>query len=113
MNYDPTTDIGRVRLLVADTDEESFDFTDEEIEAAMEMTETLPGAAAMLLRSLAANRARLAVSVKRGIMSEDLRSLARELRELADDLQGREDEEMFGVPRHVVQHVVPEVLERR
>jgi hypothetical protein len=57
-SYDPTTDAGRVRLLVADTIEQSPKFTDAEIATFL----TIGGgrvllAAAQALESLAARRA--------------------------------------------------------
>lgn len=86
-SYDPTTTIGRVRLLIADTDYEQPDFADSEITAALAMAgDSIHRAGALLLRALAANRARLAVSVRRGNVSEDLSAIARELREQADAL---------------------------
>jgi hypothetical protein len=84
--YDLTTDVGKVRLLIADTDvstDTSYDFSDEEIDVSIDMTINNFAASALLLRSLAANRARLSVSVKRGTMSEDLKQLATDLMEMA------------------------------
>ena len=85
--YVLATDIGKVRLLIADTDSTSYDFEDEEIEIAIEMGVNNYSASAILLRSLAANRARLSVSVKRGTMSEDLKQLAQDLLNLASNYE--------------------------
>jgi hypothetical protein len=86
--YDLTTDIGIVRLLIADTEEDDCDFSDEEVQAALDAkSDNTHFAGAMLLRALASNRARLARSVKRGAVSEDLTKIADELRKSADALQ--------------------------
>lgn len=80
-SYDPTTAAGVVRLLIADTDPQAYDFLDAEIDVALAQSDDSPKrAAAMLLNALAANRSRLAVSVKRGEVSEDLTKLADALR---------------------------------
>lgn len=95
-SYDPTTAAGVVRLLIADTDPESFDFLDAEIDVALDQCEGSPKrAAAMLLMALASNRGRLAVSVRRGEVSEDLSKVAAELRaqakEFIDQAEADED----------------------
>ena len=89
--YDVTTDIGKVRLLAADTDRESHDFDDEEIVFALEACGDVRRAAAMLLVALASNRARLAVRVGRGSVNEDLTQVAKELRAQAEALIAQAD----------------------
>lgn len=79
-------DIGKVRLLIADTDIGNATFSDEEITFALD-TEGEGGlymAAAMLLRVLAADQSRLAVRVSRSGVSEDLTQVAVQLRAQAD-----------------------------
>jgi hypothetical protein len=99
--YDVTTDIGKVRLLAADTDRESYDFEDAEIEFALDEYDDIRRAAAMLLTALASNRARLAVRVGRGSVNEDLTQVAKELREQAAALisqaEDAEDEPLEAV----------------
>jgi hypothetical protein len=99
--YDVTTDIGKVRLLTADTDRESYDFEDAEIEFALDEYDDIRRAAAMLLTALASNRARLAVRVGRGSVNEDLTQVAKELREQAAALisqaEDAEDEPLEAV----------------
>jgi hypothetical protein len=99
--YDVTTDIGKVRLLAADTDRESYDFEDAEIEFALDECDGVRRAAAMLLTALASNRARLAVRVGRGSVNEDLTQVAKELREQAAALisqaEDAEDEPLEAV----------------
>lgn len=95
--YDLTTDIGKVRMLVADTDVASYDFDDDEVEAALtQESDSLKRAAALLLLVLAANRSRLSVSVKRGSVSEDLKGVAADLRAQAKALveQAAADEDV-------------------
>lgn len=93
--YDLTCEVGRVRLLIADTDPDVADFDDSEVDAALSIYSTLAEnarqfrAAAMLLNALAANRARLAASYRRGGVSEDLSKVAAELREQATVLGGQ------------------------
>ena len=85
-SYDLETDIGKVRLLIADTDISAHDFTDAEVDVALtQESDSIKRAAALLLLALASNRARLAVSVKRGAVSEDLSKLAAELRAQAEE----------------------------
>ena len=78
--YDPTTDAGRVRLLIADTDVTDVLFADEEIAAALDMGGSAKLAAATLLGALASNHARLAIRIQRGGVSEDMTQVAKELR---------------------------------
>lgn len=78
--YDPTTDAGRVRLLIADTDVTDVLFADEEIAAALDMGGSAKLAAATLLGALASNHARLAMRIQRGGVSEDMTQVAKELR---------------------------------
>lgn len=88
--YDVTTDAGKVRLLTADTDATSYDFEDDEIDAALSMSNnSIHMAAADLLESLASNRARLALKKERGDMKEDLTKIAQELRASAQRFRER------------------------
>lgn len=77
-------DIGKVRLLIADTDIGNATFSDEEITFAIDTEGGLYMAAAMLLRVLAADQSRLAVRVSRSGVSEDLTQVAVQLRAQAD-----------------------------
>lgn len=81
--YDPATDVGRVRLLIADTDLESALFEDEELEALLALAGDLHGAAAMALEAVAADRARLARRVKVGGYEAEQQAV-QELRSLAE-----------------------------
>lgn len=76
-----TVRVSTVRLLIADTDPLAYDFEDEELSALLGMVANeVKLAAATALEALAANRARLAIRVTRGAVSEDLSVVARELR---------------------------------
>ena len=77
-------DIGKTRLLIADTDISDATFSDEEITFALDTEGGLYLAAAMLLRVLAADQSRLAVRVTRSGVSEDLTQVAVQLRAQAD-----------------------------
>jgi hypothetical protein len=87
--YDLTTSTGQVRLLIADTDGDGYDFTDAEIAAALGLEGgSVRYAAAMLLDALASNRARLSVRVARGSgVSEDLTQVAAALHVQAASLR--------------------------
>lgn len=88
--YDITTDAGKVRLLVSDTNADLYDFEDDEIDAMLDLANgSVYMAAADLLESLAANRARLARSVKRGDMHEDLTKLASSIGDRVKSLRAR------------------------
>lgn len=76
--------IGKTRLLIADTDIGNATFSDEEITFALDTEGGLYMAAAMLLRVLAADQSRLAVRVSRSGVSEDLTQVAVQLRAQAD-----------------------------
>lgn len=87
--YDIATDVGRVRLLVADTDTGDATFSDAEIEWALAAEDGVYRAAALLLRALAVDSARLAVRVSRGGVSEDLTQVAANLRAQADAYEAK------------------------
>jgi len=114
-SYDPTTDIGKIRLLIADTDEDSYDFEDDEITAANDMSVNIYYASAVLLRSLAANRARLSVSVKRGTMTDDLTEISKDLKDLADAMEekGKAEIENVGGLEAIIEPVYDDFSYRR
>jgi len=85
--YDLTTDIGKVRLLIADADASDYTFEDDEVAFAVSEEADLKCAAALLLESLAANRSRLAVRVSRGVRTEDLTQVSKELAARAKELR--------------------------
>jgi len=95
--YDLATDTGKLRLLIADTVEAACDFSDEEIAVALDLNDdSLLRAGAWLLMTLASNRARLAVSVRRGDVSEDLSRIVQALRDQAKELLAQAEAEEGG-----------------
>lgn len=103
--YDISTDVGKVRLLIDDTDafsgkgdrggQESYDFSDEEIAATitLEATLGLKAAAARLLRTLSTRAAKIAVRKDRLGLSDDLSQIAKNLREEAATLRAEAKED--------------------
>ena len=90
-------DIGKVRLLIADTDIGNATFSDEEITFAIDTEGGLYMAAAMLLRVLAADQSRLAVRVSRSGVSEDLTQVAVQLRAQADAYTAKAADDVGGI----------------
>lgn len=88
ISTDPTTPIGKVRLLIADTDPVNFAFEDAEVQAFLDMEDdNLRVAAAGLIVTLTADRAKLAKVVQLGRYQtqqqavSDLLRIAEQLRE--------------------------------
>ena len=95
--YCLTDDIGKTRLLIADTDISDATFSDEEITFAIDTEGGLYMAAAMLLRVLAADQSRLAVRVSRSGVSEDLTQVAQQLRAQADAYAAKAADDVGGI----------------
>ena len=95
--YCLTDDIGKTRLLIADTDISDATFSDEEIAFALDTEGGLYLAAAMLLRVLAADQSRLAVRVSRSGVSEDLTQVAVQLRAQADVYAAKAADDVGGI----------------
>jgi len=95
--YCLTDDIGKTRLLIADTDISDATFSDEEITFALDTEGGLYLAAAMLLRVLAADQSRLAVRVSRSGVSEDLTQVAVQLRAQADAYAAKAADDVGGI----------------
>lgn len=93
--YNLSTDLGKMRLLIADTDiPDGAIFSDEELTALLTMEgNVVKAGAARALEVLAANKARLAVRVQRGGVSEDLTQVAKELRATAGQLRAEAEAE--------------------
>lgn len=87
MTYDLTTDAGKVRLIITDTDPANVIFIDEEIAAFLELNAGILTAAAMALDTIADNE----ILVQKRISLLDLKtdgpSEAKELRVHADSLR--------------------------
>jgi len=87
VTYDLTTDAGKVRLIITDTDPANVIFIDEEITAFLELNDGILTAAAMALDTIADNE----ILVQKRISLLDLKtdgpSEAKELRVHADSLR--------------------------
>lgn len=96
VTYDPTTDLGTVRLLISDVDETSAIFTDAEITRflTLEGDDTYRAAAAALLTVAGNETLRLKYIRSKGLeldgpaVGRELRQQARELREQASERDG-------------------------
>lgn len=88
--YDLSTNAGKVRLLIADTNAADVLFLDGEIDAFLTMAGNgLHRAAAMAVRAIVADRAKLAKRVRReGYESEEF--AVSDLLKLADTLEAQE-----------------------
>jgi hypothetical protein len=88
--YDVTTPIGRVRLLISDTDVERPIFGDAELAAFLGMNGGLPlMAAAEGLDALATNEALVLKVIRTQDLTTDGATLSKELRARAADLRAR------------------------
>ena len=85
--YDPSTNVGKVRLYILDKDMSAPQFIDEEINAFITEagSSQLRAAAGLALLSWAAALAREDESVKVGSWSGDRRDVASKLRDLAQE----------------------------
>lgn len=89
---DCTTDRDRTRLLVADTVDDGHLFEDGEVDAALDMRESPFGAAAMLIRSAAVNKARRAVMLRSMDVDLDDTKALQFLLKVADRLDEQDGE---------------------
>lgn len=87
--YDPTTDVGKVRLRISDTDITRPVLDDEDIEAYLSMAgNSIPLAAAMALETIAINEILcLKVVNLMGAVVTDAASAAKQLNALAKSLR--------------------------
>ena len=87
--FDPSTDLGKVRLIIGDTTEATAMFEDASIEAFLAMAEDgdVRLASAVALDTIASNQALLLKKVKVGDISTDGPAVAKALREHAQALR--------------------------
>lgn len=98
MAYDPSTVAGKVRLLIADTDDSNQIFSDAEISAFLAVNnDSLARSAAMALRAIASSKSRLAQVIKSLDVNVDLSKMAAELRATAQSLEDSDDEGTFAI----------------
>jgi hypothetical protein len=101
--YDPTTDVGKIRLIIQDKDENNAFFSDEDLAAFLAISDGVRRAAADALDALASNEAYVQKRIRLLELSTDgpavataLREHANKLRELAE-LADAGDGDMFDV----------------
>lgn len=84
MAYDPTTEAGRVRLLISDVDDASPVFTDDEIAAFLDLAgSSVLRAAALAAEAIAGNETLLLKHIRSRGLELDGPAVGRELRQLA------------------------------
>lgn len=98
MSYDIGTNVGKVRFRIADTDEANELFSNAEIEYCLSVTsDSIPLAAAMCLRALAADRVKLSKKITReGYSSEQF--AIKEILDLAQALENEVGVELGDIP---------------
>lgn len=98
VQYDPQSDVGRVRLLIDDTQGEGV-FDDPEITAFLDLNGgSVLRAAAQALLMLAGSEARLGKKIRTQDLQTDGPAVAAELRALAKQLRAQADEEDAASP---------------
>jgi hypothetical protein len=92
ITVDPTTDVGRVRLLATDLDEVVPLFDDAQIEAFLALgSSRVKRAAALALETIAVSEALISKKIKTLDLTTDGPAVARELRERARALRAEDD----------------------
>jgi len=88
--FDTSTNIGKVRTLIGDTDSTSYLLSDEEIQVFLTLeSNDLYASAAGCLRSIASSKALLEKVIKAGNYSEDTRGISKALNDLANKYESR------------------------
>lgn len=104
--YDPTSDRGKVRMLITDRDENNAIFQDAEIDAYLNMEgDSVKLAAASALSAIAVDQVLLLKKIKLlgGDLETDGPAVAKELRELAKQLRADVDNDgSFDIAEQVV-----------
>ncbi|MBN2389895.1 MAG: hypothetical protein JXR84_04185 [Anaerolineae bacterium] len=85
-SYDLSTDIGRIRLAIGDTASATADLTDEEIQAALDLSESWQEAALRCVNLLIARYSRRAINVTVGPMRREMAAIIGNLKELKKQL---------------------------
>ncbi|HEY0697192.1 MAG TPA: hypothetical protein VGD43_05215, partial [Micromonospora sp.] len=93
---DPTTDIGRVRLLATDLNEVEPLFDDAQITAFLSIEGGVKRAAALALETIAVSEALISKKITTQDLSTDGPAVAKELRERASALRKQADEDDDG-----------------
>ena len=102
VSYDPSNDIGKVRLIISDTDVDNSIFSDEEIETFLEISKVddetdIKLASAYALETIASSEALVQKKIKMMDLSTDGPAVADSLRKSAQRLREEvENEVAFG-----------------
>jgi len=88
---DPETDIGLVRLLITDVDEDNLLFSDAQIQAFITLEPTIKRAAATALEAIATSEALIGKVIRTQDLATDGTKVAAELRARAKDLRQQSD----------------------
>lgn len=91
MAIDYDTDLGRVRLLISDVDEENLLLTDTQITALLTMEGSVKRAAAQALDTIASSEALVSKKIRTLDLQTDGPAVAAELRARAKDLRDQDD----------------------
>ena len=91
--YDPATDAGKVRLLISDTQDTNHIFEDTEIASFLDISEDPRLAAAMALESIAVSEVLLLKVITTQNLSTHGEKMGRILKELAESLRVRVDQD--------------------
>jgi hypothetical protein len=87
--YDPTTERGKVRLLIPDRSEASMFFSDAEIDTFLEIEEGIQRATALALETMASDQAMTLKVIRVLDLSTDGRSVSQALLERAAKLRSQ------------------------
>lgn len=90
ITVDPATDIGMIRTLATDLDEDAPLFTDEQITAFLAMEGNVRCAAALALETTAVSEALISKKIRTLDLSTDGPAVAKELRERAATLRAQQ-----------------------
>ena len=89
-SFDTSTNIGKVRTLIGDTDSTSFLLSDEEIQVFLDLeSNDIYAASAGCLRRIAADKALLEKIIKAGNYSEDTKGISKALLATAQRYEDR------------------------
>jgi hypothetical protein len=91
--YDPSTDAGKVRLLISDTQDTNHIFEDTEIASFLEISDDPRLAAAMALECIAVSEVLLLKVITTQNLSTHGEKMGRILKELAESLRVRVDQD--------------------
>ncbi|MFE9099851.1 hypothetical protein [Actinomadura geliboluensis] len=98
MAIDYSTDVGRVRLLIPDTDETAFLLTDTQIETFLDLSRgtgapLIKRATALALETIASSEALVSKKLRDKDLATDGPAVAKELRDRAADLRAEADDD--------------------